>query len=59
MSFEQWIRKKWYIPFLIIFLVGATLQFVGDTYGLGVLGRFGTIVGVFVAWGISYILYKA
>lgn len=59
MSFEQWIRKRWYIPLVIVFLATATLQFLSDTYGIESLGRLGAVIGVLIAWGLSYLLYKA
>lgn len=59
MSFEQWVRRRWYIPVVIIFFTTATLQFLSDTYGLELLGRLGAVIGVLVAWSLSYVLYKA
>jgi hypothetical protein len=58
MEFERWIRKHWYIPLTIIFFSAATLQFISDTFGISFLGRFGAVIGILVAWMISYVLYK-
>lgn len=58
MNFEQWARKRWYIPVIIVALTAAILQFISDTYGLEPLGRLGAVIGVLVAWGLSYMIYK-
>lgn len=58
MNFEQWVRKRWYIPLVIIFFSAGTLQFISDTSGIAFLGQFGAVIGVLIAWIISYVLYQ-
>jgi hypothetical protein len=58
MSFEEWLRKRWYIALILVFLVSAASQFVSDVYGIPILGSLGRLLSLAIALGVSYILFR-
>jgi F0F1-type ATP synthase assembly protein I len=59
MKFEQWIRKSWYVPLIVVFFATAVIQFIGDSYGISFFAKFSAVVGILIALPISYFIYKA
>jgi hypothetical protein len=58
MSFSEWMRKRWYVLLISAGLGSALASVVGDLYFYP-LGRHSVIVGVLLAYGATYIIYKA
>ena len=51
MTFEEWIKKRWYI-FAIVAGIGAALAQL-------FISRFSVLIGLAVAYAVSYAIYKS
>lgn len=58
MTFDNWVRKKWYVIVICAGLGAGLMQFIGDSFFDPNFRFYGTI-GLMLGYGASYAIYKS